>query len=291
MFDRILIAVDGSDCSRRAAAFGLGLADAYGATVEVVHAVEPSAFDDRELREQRREHGEEYLAAAADLADEAGVEGERTLLEGRAPKAIVRRAGASGADLVVLGRRGRGGLGERLLGSTAERVLRGAAVPVLVVPRAEPIAATGGPFERVLAPTDGSEASERAAPYAADVARAYGATLHVVNVVDVQGAAGAFGAGGVSSEFVEWLEAQGEEHVASYLELVREAAPELDASSTVVRGSPHLALEEYAVANDVDLIVLASTGESSLAGHLLGSTADRLLRVVDVPLLVVPGRD
>lgn len=291
MFDRILIAVDGSSCSRRAAAYGLGVASAYDAAVDVVHAVEPGTLEDEAVHRQRRERGEELLDAVTGLAGGLDVDVETQLVEGNVPASLVSHIDDHGADLVVLGRQGKGGLGERLLGSVAERVLRGTDVPVLVVPGVDPLDPEETSFERVLATTDGSETAERAAPVAADVARKYGASLHAVTVVDVEAEAGVFDAGGVTEEYVERLEERGEEYVDSFSDRVRETAPDVTVKSAVLRGVPHLALEEYTVANDIDLLVLASVGESSLAGHLLGSTADRLLRVVEVPVLVIPGAD
>lgn len=275
MFDRILVAVDGSDCSRRAARFGLELARTYGATAELVHVSDGSADEER---------GEALLAEVAELAADAGVDAATHLAEGRrVASAIVERAEATDADLVVVGREGDAGLTETLLGSVAERVLRTATPPVLVVPDVDrPAAVTA-----VLAPTDGSDVAERAAPYATDVAERYGATLHVLNAVDVQAEAGAFAAGGVDEEWIERRRERGREHVDRYAERVRETAADVAVTEAVRQGRVHEVVCEYASEQGVDLVALASQDESNLAGHLLGSTADRVLRCSDAPVLVV----
>jgi nucleotide-binding universal stress UspA family protein len=287
MFDTVLLAVDGSTCSTNAARVGLGVARAHGADVHAVHAVQPRrrAWDSAAEAEDRRERGEAVLAAVADLAGDAGVTVETHLVEGDPPAAIVETATACGADVVVAGRHGRGNLGERLLGSVAQRVLQRSDVPVLVVPDVErPVADSP---DRVLATTDGSDAALSAAPYAAGLADGFDATLHVLSAVDVAREGGLFSAGGVSASYVERLEERAGDRVAAFADAVRETSS-VPVHEAVRRGAPHAAIREYVDAEGVGAVVMASRGQSSAAGHLLGSVTDRVLRVVDVPVLVVP---
>ena len=64
-------------------------------------------------------------------------------------------------------------------------------------------------YDTVLIPSDGSEHAVRAAEHGVYLARAFDATVHLLNVVDIQAAAGPFNAGGVSEAFVERLESDG----------------------------------------------------------------------------------
>ncbi|WP_254545990.1 universal stress protein [Halomarina pelagica] len=285
MFDRILLPVDGSDPAKRAAAAGLELAETYDAAVDVLCAIEPSRMREEEAaRRHREERGAEIVAEVVGMAEGSGVPVETHLVEGRPHRVVVDHVNERGIDLVAMGRRGRTGLGERLLGSVTEPVLRGSDAPVLTVGGD----ADAGGYENVLVPTDGSGIAERAAPYGADLARRYGATLHLLNVVDVQREGGLFNAGGVDAAFVERLEERGREKVDRLAERVRETDPDAEPRTAVVRGAPHVGILEYADANDVDLVVMSSEGESNLAWQLLGSVADRVLRTVEVPVLIVP---
>ncbi|MFB6161344.1 MAG: universal stress protein [Haloferacaceae archaeon] len=291
-FGHVLVAVDGSEPSRRALRVGLAFADAYDATVEVLHVVATSraaTADERDAEAAREDRRAALRETVAGMSHEADV--ELRVEEGRPAATISARAEASGADLVALGRHGHGGLGERLLGSVAEKVLRHSDVPVLTTAATEPTAPVGLEGGDVLAPTDGSDAAARAAPYGAAVADRFGARLHVARAVDVQAEAGIFDAGGVSEAYVERLEGTARESIDAYVERVRETSPDVAVERAVLRGRPHEALAEYAAGHDVDLVAIASRGQSSLAGQLLGSVADRVLRVVDVPVLVVPVRD
>jgi nucleotide-binding universal stress UspA family protein len=79
------------------------------------------------------------LAAARLSASEAGaLEVETVVVEGNPASEIVRVAAERGIDLIVLGSHGRGGISRAILGSVADKVMRTAACPVLIV-------AHGGP--------------------------------------------------------------------------------------------------------------------------------------------------
>jgi nucleotide-binding universal stress UspA family protein len=250
------------------------------------------------------EHGRELLDSTADLASDADLAVETHLVDERPARALTDFAAEHDADLLVLGRKGRSGLGPRLLGSVTEQVLRRTDRPVLTVPggtgitdvndgsdvttAADQSAVLDRPidadavFEHVLVTTDGSEMAEWAAPHADYVAEQCDAALSILSVVDVQAAAGVFDAGGVSKGFVERLEQQSEDAVNRLGESI-----ERDHDSAIVRGTPHAAIQEYVTENDVDLVVMASRGQSGLAGQRLGSVTGRVLRVADVPVLVV----
>jgi len=274
MFDDILIAVDGSDRARRAAKYGVELAATYDAAVDVVTVYGGDA-----------EEGRAVLDDVAEMADGAGVVVETEVLSGKPATTIANRADERGADLLVVGRRGRSGIRARLLGTVTERVLRRSPAPVLTVPEGAVEDDTGTAYGNVLVTTDGSELAAEAGPYGADLARRFDAALHVLNVVDVQAEAGVFDAGGVDSEYIERVETRGHQAVDELVATVD--ASDLAVRDDVIRGVAHDAIGEYVEENDVDLVVMASEGQSNLAGQQLGTVAGRVLRTVDRPVLVV----
>lgn len=274
MFDRLLIAVDGSDCARRAAKYGLELAARYDAAVDVVAVYGGDSAE-----------GRSFLDDIAEMATDMGVAVDTDILAGKPAGSIARRADERGADLVVMGRRGRSGVKDRLLGSVTERVLRRVGPPVLTVPSNGIEADTGTDYADVLVTTDGSDLAEKAGPYAADVVRRFEATLHVLSAVDLQAEAGVFDAGGVDQEYIERLEDRAGEAVDGLV-----ASPgmaDLDTREAVIRGHAPDVIAEHAGENDIDLIVMSSEGQSNLAGQQLGTVAGRVLRTVDRPVLVV----
>ncbi|TDN62532.1 universal stress protein [Paraburkholderia sp. BL10I2N1] len=147
MYTRILVAVDGSETSRRAFNAALDLAVSNGAVLEAFYAVENTpmyfeapGYDPSILRNRLVEQGKELGAELAQAMREKGIEGD--LVTGEASSLddvsvlVLNAADAFKADLLVMGTHGRRGFQRLILGSVAERVVRQATLPVLLVPSA-----------------------------------------------------------------------------------------------------------------------------------------------------------
>jgi nucleotide-binding universal stress UspA family protein len=137
---RIVIAYDGSEGSREALATGVETARATGAVATVVyvrHTPLPIVGDPFYERALSRElhRGRDVLAEARVFAADAGVVAETELLEGDPAEQIVDLARLRGAELIVVGSRGRGAVAEALLGSVSHAIVHGADRPVLVARR------------------------------------------------------------------------------------------------------------------------------------------------------------
>lgn len=140
-------------------------------------------------------------------------------------------------------------------------------------------------YDTILVPVDGSEHSVRAAQHSIELAGQFDATVHLLHVVDVQTAAGPFDAGGVGQEFVSRLETEGQE----VLEEVTDAVDGTDVSipTALVRGRPSEAILDHAAEHDADLIVMGTHGRTGVGRHILGSVAERTVRLADRPVLTV----
>jgi nucleotide-binding universal stress UspA family protein len=278
MFKHVLIATDGSDCGTRAATAGVELAATYDAAATVVVAAgdELSETDARSIADDVAEHGAGSRVTV-----------QTRVAEAKPRAAILEAAEDVDADVVVMGRHGHTNLEERFLGSVTERVLRASDRPVLTVPaRGSGV----GEYENVLVTSDGSDAARAAVKPGTNVAGVYDARLHLLQVVYVAMEAGPFNAGGVDQDYVDALveDAAAELDVfAAACEEVARDDEDLEIEQTVRTGTPSEEIAAYVGDADVDFVVMASTGEGSFAGQLLGSTTDRVLRTVDVPVLVV----
>lgn len=143
-YERVLVATDGSAPAERAAEHGVAVAAAFDATVHALNVVDVSAVAALSeaapadaMLERLREQGETATTGAADRAREAGLQVETAVLEGFPSGGILDYAEDHGIDLIVMGTHGRTGLDRVLLGSTAERTIRRAEVPVCAVPPAD----------------------------------------------------------------------------------------------------------------------------------------------------------
>ncbi len=147
---RILVPVDLDDGSRRALAYALSLADRSHASVDVLHVWEPPKLIRPDLMVYLESNGSavslaEFSQKQASLDLQKLVReaaGGRTdiktdLALGAPAQTIVETAEQGDYDMIVMGTHGRHGLPRVLLGSVAEKVVRLARCPVLVVPAPE----------------------------------------------------------------------------------------------------------------------------------------------------------
>jgi len=145
MYQRILLALDGSRCAELAMQEAIGLAKACGGTVEAIFIAdevdmlyEARYYDPGQLLREMIAAGEKLLAVAASEFAAAGVSGTTRLIAkpvapGQLSDTIVAEAESWGADLLVLGTHGRRGLSRLVTGSVAEGVVRKSRLPVLLV--------------------------------------------------------------------------------------------------------------------------------------------------------------
>ena len=140
MTDQILVPLDGSEKAYGALEYAID--KHHGAEITVLHALKIAEHSpaegtvimmDEGMREAAENRAEKIFAEARERADAAGYEGEiETILEEGIPKRTIV-AHADDFDAVVMGSYGREGVGQKLLGSVAEMVVRRSSVPVTVV--------------------------------------------------------------------------------------------------------------------------------------------------------------
>ncbi len=144
-FKRILVALDGSSRAEKSLELATQIAKATGATLILLQAVEPpvpfsspylphAMQDTQAALEEGRKASVKYLDEVKDGLERQGIDVEtETLLGVRPAPAILRYAEEHAVDLIAVATHGRGGLPRLVLGSVADKVLRAATVPVLVV--------------------------------------------------------------------------------------------------------------------------------------------------------------
>jgi nucleotide-binding universal stress UspA family protein len=148
MYRRILVPIEHSPTSQRGLDEALNLAKAFDASLVLLHVIEylPMMVDMtgsaviEQVSTEMRKAGERLLERAHDAARSAGVASEAHLEDSAAARVcdvIVQQARDHQCDLIVMGTHGRRGVEHALLGSDAERVLRLAPCPVLLVRSAE----------------------------------------------------------------------------------------------------------------------------------------------------------
>jgi nucleotide-binding universal stress UspA family protein len=276
--DRVLVPTDGSDGATAALEHGLELAQRFDADVYILSVVNPYALSTVEERREREERAESVVAEAAARVREAGVSAETSVEAGFPHRVILDAVEETDADAVAMGTHGRTGLQHYLVGSVAEKVVRLSPVPVLTV-RYETDA--DHPYENVLVPTDGSEAAEPAERWGVDLAAAFGADLRALSVVNE----------------VRLPDGDAERALTNRARAAADAvvdeatAAGVQASGHVATGVPHREILDFCESEHADLIVMGTHGRTGVERFVLGSVAEKVLRLSDVPVLVVPSGD
>jgi nucleotide-binding universal stress UspA family protein len=136
-FNRILVGVDGSENSLRAARIAAEMAALFRSEIVLLNVLQPTEsayFTGMPTTEDaEKAKGEEKLYRAKAVCEEAGLEPALKVMLGNPAMAILHLA-EDGYDLVIVGTRGSGGLARFLMGSVSTRVVQFAKVPVMVVP-------------------------------------------------------------------------------------------------------------------------------------------------------------
>jgi nucleotide-binding universal stress UspA family protein/predicted transcriptional regulator len=186
MFQHMLVAIDGSESSLRAAGVAVDLATALHARLDILSVEETAPRFVATQEENNREH----LAAVAHFemlqtpirqrAEQRGVETRCSVLSGHEGQAILEYIVEHGCDLLVLGHQGHSGVWGTFLGSTADKLVNHAPCSVLVI---RPKTAKSL-FKRLLVALDGSPLSWQAFQVSLQLAQTDGATLTAVSVIE-----------------------------------------------------------------------------------------------------------
>jgi nucleotide-binding universal stress UspA family protein len=303
--NRVLVPYDFSPNARRACALAMqGFPFGTEVKLEMLHVV------DEDLYENVLAHkyipatdaiesylGDELTRIRAELAVAHGehseqpklLEPELSVVRGRPHVVIDDHLRQSDVVGALLGGQGHGGPTEKLLGRTAQRVIRHAEVPVLVVKRRHSLA----PPTRLLSAVDWSQNSARALQLAANLREQQDGLLSILHVID--------------SPYVPYMQAFAHERDANdavgklrdeqldrlgrfVVEALSEQGGVNDevVTQAVVFGDPAITIASQASTLLAELIVVGAHGATDLSRFLLGSTAEKLVTASGTDILVVP---
>jgi len=144
MYSKILVATDGSEQNHQAVVEAVGLARSEKADLHCLFIVDTIAFASlpmdvtwENVYNVLYQEGKDAINAVQKRAKKSGIKFTGSVQEGNPAMEIVKYARENKVDIIVVGTLGRGGLSRFLLGSTAEKVIRTAPCPVLVVRQPE----------------------------------------------------------------------------------------------------------------------------------------------------------
>jgi nucleotide-binding universal stress UspA family protein len=295
-FEHVLAPLDGSSIAETALNAVRLLVDSLGVSVTLVHIIERDAPEaihgERHLR--TTQEAQDYLTELSRHALPAGArirQHVHTAPVTDVARSIVEHAQELRADLIVLCTHGRGGFRHRIFGSVAQQVIALGETPVLLVPPPRAKGARSLELRRLLVPLDGNETHESGLTAARALARATGASLHLLAVIptwrDVAGLEAATGLllPRATTAVLDLAEQRIEAYLHAHLAALETEG--LTATAEVRRGAPALMIIRAADARNVDLITLATHGHAGMEAFWLGSVAPRVSARSRCPLLLV----
>ena len=283
---KILIGVDGSECSEDAVSFGRALALASGAPVilAMAHRADPLRPGADAYKVVLREDAGRTLARLAGTLDEVhNIELRPLVVNTSAAHALQELAEQEDAGIIVVGSSHTGRLGRVLPGSTAERLLHGAPCPVAVVPLGYRTHAT--PAHPVVGcayrPTDDGAVSLGAAE---ELSLALSAPLRVMQVLEPL--ARIYDSGELPLNFPETNASIYADTERTLMERVARVSSKLESEGTLHSGKPADVL--IGLTETVDILVMGSRGYGPLKAVLLGGVSGQVIRSAACPVIVVP---
>ncbi len=270
---KILIATDGSRVSEETVHYALDLASALEYEVAAIYV------SDEPLKEGEHEFspGEAAVKYAVDEAAARGMSVESFVEFGIPAVEIVKKAEEIGAKAIVLGSIGRSGVSLWLVGSVAERVIKLAYCPVIVVRRPEH-EETGTRFGNMLIATDGSAANDPAVRSGLRLASRLGMKVTTISINDVR----------------EIPRTHADEARAELNDISKEAVAKvihegallgLNVDPIIEDGVPHKEIAERS--SEYDLVVIGTLGRTGLSEIRVGSVAEKVIRYAKCPVMVV----
>jgi nucleotide-binding universal stress UspA family protein len=295
----ILVPTDFSHYANFAMKYALSIAKTYGGTIHLSHVLDSSLVsgvrghgmwleqaDAANLLESMREHASSRLAILAEQAAADGVTSEQHIVVGNAPQEILRLALETQCTLIIIATHGRSGFDHVVFGSAAEKVVRQSPVPVLAIkhPQREFVADDDLSIriQHVLFPTDFSEFSDKALPFAVSLCKEFSAKLSLLHATEIPMVLPEFMPDSVMSVGPEM-----ERTASDTLESKTRDIEGIEVEGVPVTGVPHTEICRYAEEKDIDLIVMPTHGRSGLGHILFGSVAEKVVRLARCPVLTI----
>jgi nucleotide-binding universal stress UspA family protein len=298
MYRRILVPLDGSKVAEQVLPYArylagklkipvdlLAVVDVVGMTgsIETSNARNVDAFIAENVR-----RSEAYLEKIGKTF--TGVASSHTVMKGKPAEVVIEKAAGDSNTLIAMATHGRSGVDRWLLGSVAEKVLRGATNPLFLVRATKDGKSEGEKIiKRVIVPLDGSPLAEKVLPHVTALAKEMAFETVLLRAYNLRQVISTF------EDYVpDWdlLESQAREESTGYLDgKVRELKGQglSEVSSCVSEKQAAQEIIDLA-AEPNSLIAMCSHGRSGLKRWVLGSVTEKVARHSNSPVLVIPAR-
>lgn len=286
MLEKILIPLDGSKLSEASLGPGVELARAFGSELDLLGVCEGPDEKHHRLMQVYLEKNAEVLPGSASGKP---LNVKTVVLCGEPAGRIIDYAARERMSLLITVTHGHTGIMPWTMGSTANKIVHGAQVPVLLLRAAE--VKKRGPqksiFAKTLLPLDGSEAGETALPLVLEIAARLKGEVTLLSVVESGQQVHTIG----GLDFIRFPEQQVQkmkQDLAAYLEGTVQRFHDRGIEARGVLKSGHAAEEilKSAKAAAVRLVAMSSHGKSGLREWVFGSVSNKVLHAGKTHLLL-----
>jgi nucleotide-binding universal stress UspA family protein len=300
MYTRMLIPLDGSKLAENVLPYARALAGALKLRVELLSVVDTMDFartanaghlrDFDPLIESAVQAGGQYLEGVA--RSFTGMTVDNCVVEqGQADQIIIERAARDKETLIAMATRGRSGIHRWLMGSVAEKVLRGASNPLLLVRGdAEGKSDGAASLKSIVVPLDGSKLAETVLPRAVELAKTLSLAIVLTRAYQIPLSSAYAGAETPYIPNSDALLNLVREEAGAYLEAkVNELHQNgvAKVSHILLVGSGADEIIDLARSTPDNLIAMCTHGRSGVGRWVLGSVTEKVVRHSGDPVLVV----
>jgi len=295
VFKKLLVPLDGSKTSESALPYARTLAERMEADVELLGVIDFAEISgNASTATVALSRPDQYLTQIAKSFRR--VRTRCRVEQGTAADVIVGAAAADKETLIVMASHGRSGIQRWLLGSVAEKVLRGASSPLLLIRASEKAPIDGqAPLGSIVVPLDGSELGELALAPAVELAQSLKIEIVLARAYEVPATAYCRADDFPSSaaafipsyaELVEEMSREAREYIDLKVKELRSQSP-VRIRSQVLEGTPAEKIMDLACNTKDSLIVMCTRGRSGLKRWVLGSVTEKIVHHSSSPVLVV----
>ena len=298
MYTRMLVPLDGSKLAENVLPYARILAGALHCPIELLSVVDSMDFartmnaghvrDFNPLVEAAMQEGKHYLEGVA--RSFSGTEVSYAVEHGVSDKIIIEKAAGDKETLICMATRGRSGIHRWLMGSVAEKVLRGATNPLLLVRGDEEGKSDGiATLKSIVVPLDGSKLAEAVLPRAVDLAKTLSLEIVLTRAYQIPLTAYPGGDAAYIPNNDALLTAVKEEASAYLDEKVNQLRGNgiEKVSSILLVGSGADEIIDLARTTPDNLIAMCTHGRSGVKRWALGSVTEKVVRHSGDPVLVV----
>lgn len=297
MYKKIIIPLDMSALGEQVLSAIGEFAAAKRSELVLLHCLEPHKYADTSISDDpqildnlltdRRQHVADYLSNQQAALQNDGYTVDIRIGQGDAAQYVVDVAVSEDADLIAMTTHGRTGFMRSTLGSVADRVVRTAHQPILLV-RSQEDLPLSKPIQHILVPVDGSDVSKEVLSQAKRFANRPDTRITILQVLEPMQGWEKRLAFGPKRPFEEIAQIRKEKALA-YLAEAGEELTDLQISVTtkLYEGNVAASILKIAEEDKIDLIVMGTHGYGGAARWLYGSVTSRVLHNADCPLLVV----